>query len=237
VKFGVKTAAGQQDMSIQLFERSLPGMDEVIAGGLAAAHATQVDNQVINGSDASGQVEGIRLSDGINSVTYTDADPTAGELLAKIADGVQRIHSLRFQAPTVIAMHPRRWGFFLAARDTTGRPVVDPFAPMNVAARFDRVASENVVGAIQGLPVLVDSSIPTNLGAATKRGPGVRASDAGPLTVRKLPPDAGAARRPVGNASGESPDLLIPGLHGGTVPAVRLDHLGDGPRFARVQLT
>jgi HK97 family phage major capsid protein len=167
VSFAVKTAAGQQDLSIQLFERASPGMDEVIAQDLAAAYAAIVDSQVINGSDASGQVEGILLADGVNAVTYTDADPTASELNAKIADGVQRIHSLRFMSPDVIMMAPRRWGFYLAARDTTGRPVVDPFAPMNPAARFDRVASENLVGAIQGLPVLVDPNIPTTLGAST----------------------------------------------------------------------
>ena len=49
----------------------------------------------------------------------TDADPTAGELLAKIADRVQRIHAARYESPDVIVMAPRRWGFFLASRDTT----------------------------------------------------------------------------------------------------------------------
>jgi hypothetical protein len=112
-------------------------------------------------------VEGILAADSVNSVTYTDADPTAGELLAKIADGVQRIHSNRFLPPTLVAMSPRRWRFFLASRDTTGRPLVDPYSPSNAMARFDRVASESLVGGIQGLPVLVDGSIPTNLGAST----------------------------------------------------------------------
>jgi Phage capsid family len=96
-------------MSIHLFERASPGMDEVIAQDLAAAHASYVDTQVINGSDAAGQVEGILQSDGVNAITYTDASPKAGELLAKVADGVQRIHSNRYMSPNLIVMHPRRW--------------------------------------------------------------------------------------------------------------------------------
>jgi HK97 family phage major capsid protein len=167
VTFAVKTAAGQQDLSVQLFERSSPGMDQVIGADLAAAYATNVSNQVINGSDASGQVEGILAADSVNAVTYTDASPTAGELYAKIADGVQRIHGARFLPPQVIVMGPRRWGFFLAERDTTGRPLfIDPpeFSPMG---RRNGVVPEGVVGSMQGLPVLVDPSIPTTLGAST----------------------------------------------------------------------
>jgi HK97 family phage major capsid protein len=169
VTFGVKTAAGQQDLSLQLFERASPGFDEVIAQDLAAALATQVDNQVINGSDASGQVEGIRLADSINTVTYTEATPTAGMLYAKVAEGISKIHAARFLSPTLIAMAPRRWSFILSQRDTTGRPLVVEGSEgrTNAMAAFPGVAAEAMVGTMQGIPVLADGSIPLNLGAAT----------------------------------------------------------------------
>ena len=68
-------------------------------------------------------------------------------------------------------MHPQRWGWALAQLDSQNRPLIVPHAggPYNVAAILENVASEAYVGSMLGLPVFVDPSIPTNLGAGTNQ--------------------------------------------------------------------
>lgn len=161
VSAGVKTIAGQQDVSIQALEQSPVNFDQIIFADLIADFATKVDVQVLAGSNSGGQVKGITGAAGINTVTYTDTTPTVGELYSKLADATQKIHTGRYLAPNVIVMHPRRWAWMLAAVDSTGRPLVVPSGqgPTNAAGTFAGVLSEQVVGSVQGLPVVTDPSI------------------------------------------------------------------------------
>jgi HK97 family phage major capsid protein len=170
VQANVKTIAGQQDVAIQLLDQSPINFDEVIFRDLVADYATKVDLQVISGSNGSGQVQGVRGTSGITTVTATSGSDNVGLLFAKIADAVQQIHTTRYMPPTAIVMHPRRWAFFLAARDTSGRPLVVPSGPgQNQIANFGSVAAEQVVGSMHGLPVITDPNLPTNLGASTNQ--------------------------------------------------------------------
>jgi HK97 family phage major capsid protein len=165
----VRTIAGQQDVAIQLLDQSPVSFDEVIFRDLVADYATKVDLQVISGSGTSGQVTGVRNTSGITTITYTDATPTVAKLYSKIADAVQRVHTLRYMSPTVIVMHPRRWAYLMAASDSNGRPLVVPDSgnPQNAVATLGSVASQQVVGQMHGLPVVTDPNIATNLGAGT----------------------------------------------------------------------
>ncbi|MFD7793629.1 phage major capsid protein [Streptomyces sp. NPDC059759] len=165
----VRTIAGQQDVAIQLLDQSPVSFDEVIFRDLVADYATKVDLQVISGSGSAGQVLGVRSTPSITTITYTDATPSVAKLYSKIADAVQRVHTLRFMAPTAIVMHPRRWAYLLAASDSTGRPLVVPNSgnPQNAVATLGVVGSQQVVGSMHGLPVVTDPSMPTNLGAGT----------------------------------------------------------------------
>lgn len=167
VTLSISTIAAKVDMSRQAFDRSEPGLDEVIGQDLASAYAMQVDSEIINGPGSGGRVEGILASDGINAITYTAATPTPQLLYPKIADAIQQVDTGRFMAPNLIVMHPRRWATFLAALDTTGRPLVNVYAPTNPMARGDAPAAEGFVGNMQGLDVLKDANIPTLLGAST----------------------------------------------------------------------
>ena len=169
VSAGVKTIAGQQDVAIQVLEQSPVNFDQIVFADLIADYATKLNVQVINGSNGSGQVKGILGATGINAITYTDTTPTVAELYPKIADAVQQIHTGRYLPPTVIVMHPRRWGWMLAALDSSSRPLVVPAAqgPQNALGGFETVGSQQVVGSIQGLPVVTDPSIPTTLGSST----------------------------------------------------------------------
>jgi HK97 family phage major capsid protein len=170
VTAGVKTIAGQQDVAIQLLDQSPVAFDELIFRDLMADYATKLNVQTLSGTNANGQVQGTLGTTGINAVTYTDATPTVGELYAKLADAVQQIHTGRFLPPTVIVMHPRRWGWFLAALDSTNRPLVVPNAngPTNAVGLNEFTESQQVVGTIMGLPVVTDPSIPITVGAGTE---------------------------------------------------------------------
>jgi HK97 family phage major capsid protein len=113
-------------------------------------------------------------------VSFTNSPTaTAGLLYSKIADAVQRIHTLRFMPPTVIVMHPRRWAWLLAATDSTGRPLVTPSAgnPQNAVATLGEVAAQGVVGQMHGLPVVVDPNMPTNVSSTQDVIHVLRASD------------------------------------------------------------
>lgn len=169
VSAGVKTIAGQQDISIQALEQSPVSFDQIIFADLIADYATKTDVQVLAGSNSAGQVKGITGATGINTVTYTDTTPTVAELYSKLADATQKIHTGRYLAPTVIIMHPRRWAWMLAAVDSSGRPLVVPNAqgPTNAIGTFAGVVSEQVVGSVQGLPVVTDPSIAITGGAGT----------------------------------------------------------------------
>lgn len=167
VTAAVATIAGQQVVSQQLLEQSPINMDPILLADLAADYATKLDVFVINNNAANKR--GLLNASGINAVTYTDATPTVGEAYSKVGDAIQQIHTNRFLPPDKVFMHPRRWAWFTVAVDTQGRPLVVPVAqmPANVLAAMGDVQSEGFVGTLQGLPVFVDPSIPTNLGAGT----------------------------------------------------------------------
>lgn len=165
----VRTYSGQQDLSRQAVERGQGLVDAVIYEDLTRAYFTTVDSATINADGTTGTHLGIRSTAGIVAVTYTDATPTVGELYAKLADAIQQINAGIFAPATLIVMHPRRWGFFTAALDTTNRPLVLPNTngPFNAVGVGESAGYGGPVGTLHGLPVITDGNIPTNLGAGT----------------------------------------------------------------------
>jgi hypothetical protein len=90
-----------------------------------------------------------------------------------IAQAVSLIHTTRFLPPDVVVMHPRRWGWLLAQFDLQGRPLFLPNAnsPMNAAGIEDvPIASQGVVGQVQGLPIVVDPLVTTTAGSESPVG-------------------------------------------------------------------
>lgn len=161
----VKTIAGMQDVSQQLVDRSIPGVDSVIFADLAKAYGVSIDTAVLNSSTTDNK--GLLQVTGINSVTFTSATPTVALLYPKLADAIQQIHTNVFTPPTAVFMHPRRWAFILAGLDGNNRPLITPYAPQNAAGDHGGVVSQGLVGSVQGVPVYVDANIPTTLGAST----------------------------------------------------------------------
>ena len=166
----VTTIGGIQDVSVQLVEQSPIAFDQVIFADLAASHAQAVGNAVINGTGSSGTLEGFVNADTVNTITYTDASPTAAETVAKIADGISQVATNRFLPADAIVMHPRRFYALCAGVDGGGRPLVVPTAQaMNTFGTADASVAEGAAGNILGLPVYLDPNIATNTGAGTNQ--------------------------------------------------------------------
>lgn len=157
------TIAGQQDVSRQSLERGMPGIDQLIYSDLAAAYATELDRQLINGSGASGQMLGILNTSGINKSAAFGAPVAMSNVWPKIGGQNQQIMTTRFLPADVIYMHPRRFAWFYSQLDASGRPLVTPASsgPYNAMGVLkDSAEYGQISGTIQGLPVIQDPSIP-----------------------------------------------------------------------------
>lgn len=163
----VRTIAGQQSLALQLIDQSPIAFDDVVFADLAADHDQKLDLQVIGGTGLSGQVLGSLATPGIGSVPIPSLD-IAGYFKA-LANAINTVNTTRFLPPDVIVMHPRRWGHLLSLLDLSNRPLFVPSesGAFNAAGVLTAVASENVVGRCCGLPIVIDSNLPTNLGAGT----------------------------------------------------------------------
>jgi len=164
----VNTVAGKVDLSRQLFDRSNPSADSIIAQDLSADYAKQLDTQLITQA-----TNGVLNLAGTNTITFTTGAPTVPLFYPKLADAIQQVGLNRFAAAEATVMHPRRWAWVTAALDTQTRPLVVPEAnsASNAVGVFERPTAEGAVGTMQGLPVFLDANVPTNLGAGTNQDP------------------------------------------------------------------
>jgi HK97 family phage major capsid protein len=164
------TIAGQQDISQQSVDLSPFPVDQIVFADLNGAYQAELDRQIARGSGTN-ELLGLNQVSGINTVTYTDASPTAAELYPKFGDAMQQIHSNRFAPAQLVSMHPRRWAWISTAVDTSGRPLGIPAgsAAFNPMAIFGEVAAQGVLGYLSnGLAVVGTGSHATNLGAGTE---------------------------------------------------------------------
>jgi hypothetical protein len=174
----VATVGGQQDVSRQSLERGTPGIDQIVYMDLAGAYHAELDRQVAQGSGASGQMLGMLNTAGIVTATAFGGAITAAALNTKIAGAVAGVGGVGVGVtPKLIVMHPRRWGYLTSLSDTTGRPIVAATAGGqnvlgNNATPGQQSAGEDPanyrtarpVGNIQGLDVITDANLPTNVG-------------------------------------------------------------------------
>jgi len=160
----VRTYAGQQDMSRQLFDRAEPGMDQIVFEGLRADYDQKVDAALLNGAGTLGTHLGIRAVASVNTVTYTDATPTAAEHIGPIYNAASQVWSNRMQAPDLIVMHPRR-SAFIAGNLGTSFPVIQ-LGNLNQAAGTQDSAVTNMLA---GLRVVNDPNVRTTDGASTNQ--------------------------------------------------------------------
>ncbi len=114
----VRTAAGAQTMSRQSVERSL-GTEDIVFEDLLKSYHTNLDSMLIN-------APGWGLSAVANTISYTDADPTAGELYRKILAASANVEEVLLDADTddlFTLMRSRRWAW-LRGEVTDKKPFI-----------------------------------------------------------------------------------------------------------------
>jgi hypothetical protein len=163
----VQTAAGQQTLSLQALQRGV-GTEDVTVGDLIRRYHTVLNSTLINQA-----TNGLNAAAGV-SVAYTDATPTAAELYPKLFDLIQQVQTAVFMGVSHFVMHPRRWNW-LASQVGTSWPFLQiSGAGPQTAGSFSgtgaydaSVGGVTIAGTLAGVPVILDASIATNLGAGT----------------------------------------------------------------------
>ena len=177
----VQTIAGYNLVSQQFIDQTpLANIDEIVLADLAASISQNLDLQILNGTGSSGQLAGILGVTGTSSVTYTSGTPAlmgSGNLFSKVINAIGNVAANRYAPATHVIMHPSRWAQFVAATDTTNRPLVVPTGgdssqsvnTVGTALASSGVIAQGIAGHIAGLPVILDAQIPTTLGAGTNQ--------------------------------------------------------------------
>jgi HK97 family phage major capsid protein len=175
----VATIGGQQDVSRQSLERGMAGIDQLVYSDLSRAYHAELDRQVVAGSGASGQMLGMLNTAGIAQATAFGDVATAARLNRKLAGAVAAIGGVGVGLePQLFAMHQRRWGALTAEVDDTGRPLMglggagstNALAVNQTPGQWsagnnpDDPRQARTVGSMQGLPVVTDANLPTNIG-------------------------------------------------------------------------
>jgi HK97 family phage major capsid protein len=163
IPVGINTLASGVLVSQQLLDQSGVPVDSYIIPDMAADYARQLDVSI---------VAALAGTAGINSVTYTDATPTSVKIIAQVQAAVDAVHTNRYAPAQVIVMHPSRWGKIKAATDSAGRPLVPPTnttPAFNVPGSANGQIAQGTAGELAGLPVVLDASIPQNLGVGTNQ--------------------------------------------------------------------
>jgi HK97 family phage major capsid protein len=162
VTVNIRTMAGQNDVSRQLFERSMPGIDQIIFNDLIADYDQKLDTSLLSGAGSSGTHLGVRAVTGKITVTYTDASPTSAELLPKIYDAIQQVSTNRYMPADTIVMHPRRAAWLASNLSSTF-----PLFQLGALTQASGVQDNGFVSNIAGLRVILDPNIGALYGAGT----------------------------------------------------------------------
>lgn len=164
VTANIRLFAGQQDISVALFERT--NMDAIILADLVSAYDAALETAVVNGTSGAYSHVGLLQVSGTNSVTYTDASPTAADTIGPVYDAISKIEqetSGRYTA-THLAMTPRRAAWLASSLSAN--------TSLFQVGNYNQALGEQSGGSlinIAGIPVVTTSAIPTNLGAGTNQ--------------------------------------------------------------------
>ena len=164
VTSNVRLFAGQQDISVALFERT--NMDAIILADLISAYDAALETAVVNGTSGANSHVGLLQVSGIGSVTYTDASPTAAETIPPVFDAISKIEqdtAGRYRA-THLAMTPRRAAWLAASLSSS----TSLFQVGNYYNGIGEQSGGSLIN-IAGIPVVTTTGIPTNLGTGTNQ--------------------------------------------------------------------
>jgi HK97 family phage major capsid protein len=178
VSSGIVLIGGKQIISRQLLDQSPGGsFDRIVLQDLAADYAKQLNQQVISGSGANGQLRGIASVTGGTTITFTTASPkvvdgttAANSFYNVVIKAVTNVAQNRFAPATAIIMRPDRWGWVLEALDTSNRPLVVPDGPVfNGLGISSEPVAAGAAGTLAGLPVYLDPLVPSTWNSSTNQ--------------------------------------------------------------------
>lgn len=160
----VLTVAGQQTLSRQALERGT-GVEEVTLNDLMRRYHTAVDAKLINDATTG-------LTNVAQAVTYTDASPTAAELWPKLLNAQANLEAVMLDqgvGDLYAVMHSRRWAWLQSQVGTSWPFVTQPgIAAQTGGTNYATGYGQGVRGILpNGIKVIVDNNIATNLGAGT----------------------------------------------------------------------
>lgn len=160
----IRTIAGQQDVSRQLFDRTDPGIDQIIFNDLRADYDRELDNQILNGAGTQGSHLGIRAVSSPNTVTFTTGSPTAALTVPPLYNAIQLIFTNRHAPADTVIMHPRR-AAYLASNLSSTFPLFQLGSLNQASGQQD----QGMVNNFAGLRNVIDSNVRTTDGSSTNQ--------------------------------------------------------------------
>ena len=160
------TIGGSLVVSRQAWELGEASMlDIAIATELGRAWATALDQQLISGIGSTGETLGLLAVTSPTAAAYTDASPTAQELMTAISKLASVAATARGVMPSVCLMHTRRWAWLSSSFDSQNRPLTSPLLH---DLDDEQLSPQGAFGSIPpGLNVYATPTVPTTLGTGT----------------------------------------------------------------------
>lgn len=161
----VQTAAGSQTLSRQAVDRGL-GVEDVTMSDMQRRYATNLDSTIVNQATTG-------LSAISQAIVTDDASPTGEKLYPKILQGASQSEAaLLGQAnPDLVVMHSRRWYWFQSQMVAKWPLIGQPGIPaQNGGVNYAERYGSGFRGLLpNGMGVVTDNNIATNLGAGTNQ--------------------------------------------------------------------
>lgn len=145
------------------------GITDLVWRSLTERYDVKLDAMALNGNSASNETVGILRDTATNNITWTDTTPTFQEFWPMWRKAVGDQWTRRKLPPSLAVWSPKLWTWISSQLDTTNRPLsmgeVD--IVRNPVMLGDAVGEYGVMGSSQGLNIMVDANVPTDLGAGS----------------------------------------------------------------------
>lgn len=167
VERSLVTVAGQVTVSFQTLDRSPAVSEPYIARDLGEAIQTKLDDQLINGTGANGQLLGLRNVTNISTIPFTSTGAGAKTALTiATARAATSSNNVRLLAPDTIVMHGRRWHWLLSAGAAADD--YDTIAHTWLHGEYLRTDGPTpFVGSLAQMNVVLDNNVPITVGTGT----------------------------------------------------------------------
>ena len=144
----VKKYAGQQQFSVELFDRSSPLFITELMNNMAAQYAAATDKAVFTALAAGASADATTLT------TY----PTASELLGFVSRGAASVYTNTQGFARNILANTSQWANLMTLNDS-GRPIYMAAQPSNAGGV---VRPDSIRGNVAGLDLYVTANVPTD---------------------------------------------------------------------------